>query len=540
MSKLLPYETIVKAHEGDPEAVNAVLRHYAGYIRYFSKVNGQVNAEVEDYVKQRLIDCQFNACILDGISTVDHHVVPHINPYMAGSRRIVSPLEEDQVSRFCFCRGNFGTVSHQSVCSLPADVPAVPAVIDHPAYKPGTVKAGRRGTATPHIGIPQVFLRFTDHVSEFLVCQSFRRDLIAKITAASRKGFRIKQIIPVPVCTVIKVITPFLVLVHQFPQYGVQPVVGQRHVQPVHFLCGRHFYFLAAIVIRKIGFPGLVSVGGCGGMVAVIHIKLYPVPGKGSCIFHHILHAVHNDFRSNRHKGIAGIHGNGMVSRRINAACRRAAGPLAAADGTTAVPAGYDLPQRFPHPHHLCLCHCLPCAFRSNTVLISYDTTDFHIEGKEGSWLAYDSIIIDGREFFLMEHTAYGAQAANVVLDSDGSLVADNVFHGFDETVKQQIREYLHLQTEEPSEVKQEKPALENWQKAYENGEYLRSAEITEEQNYNMIDGRMNNLPLKPRKIGERISVLDRLHLKQAEIARKSGKPVPQMAVEEDMERRRK
>ena len=42
MSKLLPYETIVKAHEGDPEAVNAVLRHYAGYIRYFSKVNGQV------------------------------------------------------------------------------------------------------------------------------------------------------------------------------------------------------------------------------------------------------------------------------------------------------------------------------------------------------------------------------------------------------------------------------------------------------------------------------------------------------------------
>ena len=44
MSKLLPYETIVKAHEGDPEAVNAVLSHYAGYIRYFSKVHGEVNA----------------------------------------------------------------------------------------------------------------------------------------------------------------------------------------------------------------------------------------------------------------------------------------------------------------------------------------------------------------------------------------------------------------------------------------------------------------------------------------------------------------
>ena len=59
MSKLLPYETIVKAHEGDPEAMNAVLLHYAGYIRHFSKMNGQVNAEVEEYVKQKLISALF-------------------------------------------------------------------------------------------------------------------------------------------------------------------------------------------------------------------------------------------------------------------------------------------------------------------------------------------------------------------------------------------------------------------------------------------------------------------------------------------------
>ena len=59
MNKLLPYETIVKAHEGDPDAIDTVLSHYAGYIRYFSKINGQGNAEVEDYVKQRLIASQF-------------------------------------------------------------------------------------------------------------------------------------------------------------------------------------------------------------------------------------------------------------------------------------------------------------------------------------------------------------------------------------------------------------------------------------------------------------------------------------------------
>ena len=68
----------------------------------------------------------------------------------------------------------------------------------------------------------------------------------------------------------------------------------------------------------------------------------------------------------------------------------------------------------------------------------------------------------------------------------------------------------------------------------------LAKIEEMEEQNYNMIDGRMNNLPSKPRKIGQRISVLDRLHLKQEEIAKRSGKPVTQMNMAEDMERRRK
>ena len=34
MSKLLSYETIVKVHEGDPDAINTVLSHYAGYISH--------------------------------------------------------------------------------------------------------------------------------------------------------------------------------------------------------------------------------------------------------------------------------------------------------------------------------------------------------------------------------------------------------------------------------------------------------------------------------------------------------------------------
>ena len=170
----------------------------------------------------------------------------------------------------------------------------------------------------------------------------------------------------------------------------------------------------------------------------------------------------------------------------------------------------------------------------SSNMLISLDTTNFQIEGKEGKWLAFDNLVVEGKKFFLMEHTTYGKNAAWVVVDGTGKLIVDQVTTGFDETVKEQTVSYLH-----PQEIREKsgKLVLENWQKAYENGEYLRSAEITEEQNYNMIDGRINNLPTKPRKIGTRISVLDRLHLKQAAL---NAKNLPHSVIENVVERKRK
>ena len=58
-NRLLPYDTIIKAHEGDPIAIQAVLDRYAGYIRYCSKVHGKINTEVEEYVKKKLITALF-------------------------------------------------------------------------------------------------------------------------------------------------------------------------------------------------------------------------------------------------------------------------------------------------------------------------------------------------------------------------------------------------------------------------------------------------------------------------------------------------
>ncbi len=37
---LLPYETIVKAAAGEPEAVNTVIQTYTGYIKYLSTFKG--------------------------------------------------------------------------------------------------------------------------------------------------------------------------------------------------------------------------------------------------------------------------------------------------------------------------------------------------------------------------------------------------------------------------------------------------------------------------------------------------------------------
>lgn len=130
------------------------------------------------------------------------------------------------------------------------------------------------------------------------------------------------------------------------------------------------------------------------------------------------------------------------------------------------------------------------------------DTRDYAIPGKAGLWSVADTIRVEDSTFFLMEHNTYGQNAARVILDDSGAVVADDNRGDFDETAIQQIRAFLRKKTG---------PILETYQKYYENGEYLRSSspENLEEQNYNMIDGQRNN-----RK--KRLSVRARLKAKQA------------------------
>lgn len=176
----------------------------------------------------------------------------------------------------------------------------------------------------------------------------------------------------------------------------------------------------------------------------------------------------------------------------------------------------------------------------SSSALISMETNDFKIDGVKGNWISTDEVIVDGRQFFLMQNDYYKENAAYIIAGADGKVVTDDA-EGLAGKDLDKIRDYLNPKEVEQvqSQVQSQPPVKELWQKYYENGEYVRSAESGTEQNYNMIDGNANNRPGKGRpKV--RVSVLAKLRQKQKEIALWSGKPAPEMSMEMENERNRK
>lgn len=153
----------------------------------------------------------------------------------------------------------------------------------------------------------------------------------------------------------------------------------------------------------------------------------------------------------------------------------------------------------------------------SSAALIAIDTTGYMIEGRKGSWMAADSAMIDGKIYYLMLSETYGRKAPYVIIDERGTVMTTDS-QGFTEDSISRIREavrQLELRREADAIASgtNSLPHLENWQKRYENGEYLRTAEMTSEQNYNMIDGMINNQDTG--EGGTRRSVLERLSEKK-------------------------
>ena len=157
-----------------------------------------------------------------------------------------------------------------------------------------------------------------------------------------------------------------------------------------------------------------------------------------------------------------------------------------------------------------------------------------------------------------MEHEEYGPRAAYVVLSDDGAVVMNDNYNGLDAEAREKIQNFLKEQEEKEQKTppqqqtstpigqeqqpqqKKKEPELANWQKVMDNGEYLRSAEMAEEANYNMIDGLMNNVRKVKEKDKPRESVLAKLRLNQKKVAKQGKKQTQQKAMAEDMERKKK
>ena len=57
--KLLPYEVIEKAVAGELEAVQKVVRHYTGYIKYLSYFQGRFNDDLQEQLEAQLMGALF-------------------------------------------------------------------------------------------------------------------------------------------------------------------------------------------------------------------------------------------------------------------------------------------------------------------------------------------------------------------------------------------------------------------------------------------------------------------------------------------------
>ncbi|WP_313527654.1 YodL domain-containing protein [Anaerotignum sp.] len=60
-------------------------------------------------------------------------------------------------------------------------------------------------------------------------------------------------------------------------------------------------------------------------------------------------------------------------------------------------------------------------------------SSNIEVEGHIGTWYVIDTDKINDTAYFLLEHEEHGDEAACVIVDSDGKLVLDDVWNGFDD-----------------------------------------------------------------------------------------------------------
>ena len=204
---------------------------------------------------------------------------------------------------------------------------------------------------------------------------------------------------------------------------------------------------------------------------------------------------------------------------------------------------------------------------------VNMNTENLSVKGFLGTWHTADSATVGGVDFFLMKNDTY-ADMANIVVDSGGRLVLDNVYDGFDEHTVELLRQEVMAVPKLPDETisvdemksygyswggmlpMNEAAALEvmqncnvyllysdstesmatdkaqiathaakggifgvekvEWIQQLEKENYLKFAEMSTEDDYGMIDGIINNG--KKDEKAEKPSIIERLKAAKSEL----------------------
>ena len=79
---------------------------------------------------------------------------------------------------------------------------------------------------------------------------------------------------------------------------------------------------------------------------------------------------------------------------------------------------------------------------------ITEDGYNIEVDGHIGTWYVIDTEVVASTKYFLLEHEEHGDGAACVIMDSDGKLVLDDVWNGFND-----LKEHFERRTAEEQRI---------------------------------------------------------------------------------------
>ena len=226
---------------------------------------------------------------------------------------------------------------------------------------------------------------------------------------------------------------------------------------------------------------------------------------------------------------------------------------------------------------------------------VNMDTSGLAVSGRVGTWHTIDHMEVDGHTFWLMEHDTFWDEAPCVIVDEKGKLAISDVYDGFDEhtvhllemevlpvdrmpdeTISvDEMKEYgyawggmLPMREEAAAEIGKDHTIYRlygdntegmvmdmseirehaaqggifgiekaEWIASLERSNPLKSAEMSTEDDYGMIDGIINNgaKEEKAAEKGGKSSIMDRLKAAKTEPPKEKAAPVKERKPDRDL-----